>query len=227
MAGPVPFRRKKKGVDDGPWISVVPGRGLVELGSLDAGVSKEQATQELQKILDSLPAPVKKTTTNISDALKSTANLLDSTSTSGDASQASPADVVKPVTAQFNGKGLQNLSPAKIAKFRELIAGALATGNVSLDRALVTMFRDEVPVLRADQYMLLSAGWELACEQYFINGVPPPWIIILLGNALCFASLAEGSKPKKIEPIEEVTTDAATAIASGTFAPGQPKSRPN
>ena len=78
-------------------------------------------------------------------------------------------------------------------------------------------------MLRPDQYMLLSAGWELACEQYFVNGVPPPWIIILLGNALCFANLAEGSKPKVPVEIEEPTSDGATAIAAGAFTLGQPK----
>jgi hypothetical protein len=136
------------------------------------------------------------------------------------ASTDSPAE--KPTTGQVNTKGLASFSPGKITKFRELIAGALATGNVSLDRALVTIFRDEVPVLRPDQYMLLSAGWELACEQYFVNGVPPPWIIILLGNALAFTNLAEGSKPKKPEPIEEVKLDGPTAIATGNVA-GLPK----
>jgi hypothetical protein len=220
MAGPVPFRRKKKGVDDGPWVSIVAGKGMVELGHPDNGVTKEQASAELQKILDSLPTTATKKQTSLADVSPTMAKNPADKFTSETASTDSPTD--KPTTGQFNAKGLASFTPGKIAKFRELIAGALATGNVSLDRALVTIFRDEVPVLRPDQYMLLSAGWELACEQYFVNGVPPPWIIILLGNALAFTNMAEGSKPKKVEPIEEVKLDGPTAIAAG-IRPNEPK----
>jgi hypothetical protein len=50
--------------------------------------------------------------------------------------------------------------------------------------------------------MLLSSGWELACEQYFVNGVPPAWIIILLGNAMVVTGLYEKSELKQ-KPKEE------------------------
>jgi hypothetical protein len=128
---------------------------------------------------------------------------------------------VKPVTGDINKAGLAGFSTAKIGKFREAVASAIATGNVSLDRFLVGYFRDDVPVLARDQYVLLSSGWELACEQYFVNGVPPAWIIILLGNALAFTNLVEGSKPKKVEEIELPKADAATVRAAGII-PGLP-----
>lgn len=212
MAGPVPFRRKKKGVDDGPWISVVPGRGIVELGNPDEGVTREQAAAKLQEIVASLPSPPKKSRTpSIEDLSPNTERTAETNSSSEQPSPVSSNE--KPVTGQFNGKGLASLSSAKVAKFREVVASAIAQGNVSLDRFLLSMFRDKVPRLSPDQYMLLSSGWELACEQYFVNGVPPAWVIILLGNVLCVTKMAEGSEPKKVE-MEETPTDVATRIVA-------------
>jgi hypothetical protein len=90
---------------------------------------------------------------------------------------------------------------------------------VSLDRALVSIFRDKVPFLAPEQYLLLSTGWELACEQYFVNGVPPAWIIILLGNAMVCTSLYERSEPKKEEA--PITNDGTI----GNVPNGPPKNK--
>jgi hypothetical protein len=74
------------------------------------------------------------------------------------------------------------------------------------------MFRDKVPVIPSDQYLLLASGWELMCEQYFVNGVPPAWVVILLGNVLVCTKLVELSEPKP-EPKPEGITDGPTKVA--------------
>jgi hypothetical protein len=121
-------------------------------------------------------------------------NSTDSKDTSGPISD-------KPKPGEIRKNGLAELTPARLKAFRDQVAFAIASGNVSLDRALVSIFRDKVPLLAPEQHLLLSTGWELACEQYFVNGVPPAWIIILLGNAMVCTALYEKSEPKKEEEL--------------------------
>jgi hypothetical protein len=70
----------------------------------------------------------------------------------------SPTD--KPKTGEVRTGGLAELSPAKVKAFREAVASAIASGNVSFDRAIVSIFRDKVPIIPPEQYLLLSTGWE-------------------------------------------------------------------
>ena len=221
----VPFRTKKKGEESGPWKAIIPGKGIVELGSPDEGVTKESATVALQTMLASMPQPQKRARVevplSILETNKASKSIFETSSTNSGSEKDAQEKDAKPVTGDINKSGLAGFSNAKIGKFREAVASAIATGNVSLDRFLVGYFRDDVPILRPDQFALLSAGWELACEQYFVNGVPPAWIIILLGNALAFTNLVEGSKPKKVEEIELPKADTATVRAVGII-PGLP-----
>jgi hypothetical protein len=158
---------------------------------------------------------------SILETNKASKSIFETSSTNSGSEKDAQEKDAKPVTGDINKAGLAGFSTAKIGKFREAVASAIATGNVSLDRFLVGYFRDDVPVLARDQYVLLSSGWELACEQYFVNGVPPAWIIILLGNALALTNLVEGSKPKKVEEIELPKADTATVRAAGII-PGLP-----
>ena len=205
MAKPVPFRVTTKGKPEGPWKAIVGGK-LEELAP-ETG-TLEEAQAKLETLIESLP--------------KMKSSLFSKTNTgqtkqpgdiSSEFSSDSTSESVKPKTGDIVSNGLASLTPARVAKFREQIAAALASGNVSLDRALICIFRDKVPVIPPDQYLLLATGWELACEQYFKNGVPPPWIIILLGNVIVAAKMVELSEPKPVEK-PEVAIDAATKVAT-------------
>jgi hypothetical protein len=204
MTNPVPFRIKK-GENWSPWKALVQGK-TVELGDGDT-MTKEEAEKALLALTPSAPTPVQAKAGNLLGLLTNTESTVPGPSLSSTVSPTttSPktAQDEKPKPTELRKNGLAELTPARLAKFREQVAIAIAGGNVSLDRALVSIFRDKVPVLAPEQYMLLSTGWELACEQYFVNGVPPAWIIILLGNALVCTSLYEKSEAKKPEEEEE------------------------
>jgi hypothetical protein len=204
MANPVPFRVTIKGKQVGPWKAIVGGK-LEELASENA--TKEEAAKALDTILESMPKS--KSTLFSKPNMGQTKPQPDS----GLESSTDSLPVEKPKTGEIRSNGLASLSPPKIAKFREQIAGAMASGNVSLDRALISIFRDKVPVIPPDQYLMLATGWELACEQFFVNGLPPWWIVVLLGNATVLAKLYESSEPKP-EPQPEGITDAATKAAA-------------
>jgi hypothetical protein len=209
MSAPVPFRIKK-GETWSPWKALVNGK-TVELGD-GAAMTKEEAEKKLMELLPSMPIPAPPRNKNLIGLLTNTETIVgqpslpsnDSTTT---ISPETKTDKPKPTELRKNG--LSELTPARLKQFREQVAVAIATGNVSLDRALVSIFRDKVPILAPESYMLLSTGWELACEQYFVNGVPPAWIIILLGNALVCSALYEKSDAKKPES-EDKENDGTT-----------------
>ena len=203
MGTPVPFRTKK-GDDFSPWKAVVNGK-IVELAPNTA--TQEEASAKLSPMIPSVPAKPEKRSTSISDLFgKSAATLQAEPSPSTDSTvSAGSGKDEKPKPGELRKNGLAELTPARLKLFRDQVAFAIASGNVSLDRALVSIFRDKVPILAPEQYLLLSTGWELACEQYFVNGVPPAWIIILLGNAMVCTSLYEKSEPQaKKEPPKHV-----------------------
>jgi hypothetical protein len=225
MSNPVPFRIKK-GEKWSPWKALVQGK-TVELGDGDT-MTKEEAEKALLALTPSPPTPVQAKAGNLLGLLTNTESTVPGPSLSSTVSPTttSPktAQDEKPKPTELRKNGLAELTPARLAKFREQVAIAIAGGNVSLDRALVSIFRDKVPVLAPEQYMLLSTGWELACEQYFVNGVPPAWIIILLGNALVCTSLYEKSEAKPPEEEKEENDDAGT---TGIKPNGTKKDKPD
>lgn len=201
---PTPFRVKKNGQEIGPWKAMVRG-AIKELAG--EGASQAEAEASLQTILASLP-PIQE---NSNDSEKSSETPKESNSIfsgfSGTTDEPKTEKPAKPKPGEMRKEGLTELSAARIKSFREGVAQALAAGNVTLDRALLGIFRDNVPTLTPDQHMLLSTGWELACEQYFVSGVPPAWIIILLANAQVMSAMYDGSQPKK--PVEEAEEDVS------------------
>ena len=194
MGSPVPFRTKK-GEEFSPWKAVVSGK-IVELAPNSA--TMEEASAKLSPMIQSSPAKEATKKTNISSLLGNSVPTVQAEPLPSTDSKPSNTDD-KPKPGELRKNGLADLTPARLKAFREQVAIAIAGGNVSLDRALVSIFRDKVPILAPEHYMLLSTGWELACEQYFVNGVPPAWVIILLGNAMVCTSLYEKSEPKKEE----------------------------
>jgi hypothetical protein len=206
MASPIPFRTKK-GEEYSAWKAVVNGN-IVELAPSSA--TKEEASAKLSPMIQSSTDAESKRKTNISSLLGNSGQIVqeEPLPSGGSKASASPADE-KPKPGELRKNGLADLSPARLKAFRDQVAFAIASGNVSLDRALVSIFRDKVPFLAPENYLMLSTGWELACEQYFVNGVPPAWIIILLGNAMLCTSLFEHSEPKKEEALP--TNDGTVA----------------
>jgi hypothetical protein len=200
MGMPVPFRTKK-GEDFSPWKVVLEGK-TVELSPKDSTL--EEAKTALSTLMPSsiVDKPPSKSKPSLIDSLKNSVSNQAQESISSIDSKSSPnsSSEEKPKPGELRKNGLADLSPARLKAFRDQVAFAIASGNVSLDRALVSIFRDKVPFLAPEQHLLLSTGWELACEQYFVNGVPPAWVIILLGNAMVCTALVEKSEPKKEEP---------------------------
>jgi hypothetical protein len=214
VGAPVPFRTKK-GEEFSPWKAVVNGKTL-ELAP--ASSTQEEAATKLAEMNPQPTPSVKQSqkSLNLGDLFKKTDTTPEAASSPSTDLKDTTGQTEKPKPGEIRKNGLADLSPARLKAFRDQVAYAIATGNVSLDRALISIFRDNVPFLLPEQYLLLSTGWELACEQYFVNGVPPAWIIILLGNAMVCTSLYEKSEPKKEEALP---TNDGTITAPANGAP--------
>jgi hypothetical protein len=213
MGAPVPFRTKK-GEEFSPWKAVVNGK-TVELAPNTA--TQEEASGKLALLIPvSIVTPIKKTL-SIDSLFKTSDKIAPPVPSLSTASISSATPSEKPKTAELRKEGLSELSTAKVTAFRKIVAQQIASGNVSLDRALVSIFRDKVPILTPEQHLLLSSGWELMCEQYFVDGLPPAWVVILLGNFMVCTALYEKSEPKKEEELP--TND-------GSIPNGNPKHKP-
>jgi hypothetical protein len=212
MGTPVPFQPKpdRKG-NKQPWSAILPGKGLTTIAPPDA--TAEEAQSKLAALLASTPAPSTQQTMKVNSEK----------SPSSDAPNVSSKPADKPKTADVitDGSGLTKLSPEKLKFIRERIGIALAGGNVTLDRFLVSFFRDEVPHIDPSSLDLLALGYELLCEQYFKNGVIPPVFLIALGNVQLMGALVSMSKPKAEK--EPPKGDASIAAAAGPTSKNKQK----
>lgn len=195
---PTPFQTQDKKGRTSPWYALIKGVGLKELAPPTA--TQEEAQRNLSDLLKSMPTQT---------AAKTSAAQSPSDTPSTDSSSTPP----KPKPGEPRKAGLAELSPDRLKNMREKVAFAIAAGNVSIDRLLVSIWRDKVPVLAPGTYGILAAGWELACETYFVAGIVPPWLLILLGNVQVIVSLAEASEPKPVK--KGVKVDATIATGNG------------
>lgn len=203
---PIAFRvKKRKGgetVEVGPWKAVVGGK-VVELG--DAGsVTKEEADAKLKEIVAATPEQQGPTIGEIADA----ASKIDA-KPEGSVPRETAPKADKPPTGSLRAAGLSELTGQQLAKLRDKLSAAIAEGNLSLDTALIAMFGRDVPQLPPEDLGLLRIGWEIACQEWFVNGVPPAWVIILFANVQLTTKLAQMSTPKKKK--EEATPKDAPA----------------
>lgn len=197
-----PYRVLIKGKPVGNWKANVNGK-VVDLGEGDA-LSADQAFDRASRLTEQSSAPTGPTIGKLFEA-------------ASNGGQVSPKPEVQEDTKSKPGElrkeGLAELSPALLKKFRETFAAAIADGNYSLDRALIGIFGYIPPNIPEDSKALLKIGWELACQKYFTDGVPPPWIVILFANVQIIAKLADGSK-KKPTP-EEKAKDGKPGTTTG------------
>jgi hypothetical protein len=214
MGTPVPFRTKK-GEEFSPWKAVVNGK-TIELAP--ASATQEEASVKLAPMIPQLPVMPTKKSVTLGDLFKNSGQTQQAEpSLSTDSIPSTTTEKTKP--GELRKNGLSELGAVKLKAFREQIGFAVASGNVSIDRAIIGVFRDKVPMLAPEQHLLLSTGWELLIQEYFGDGVPPPWLIILLGNMMVCTALYEKSEPKKEEALP--TNDGTIGNSTDRPKPNQ------
>jgi len=184
-----PFQLKVGGKVSG-WRAIINGK-VADVG--DKGDTEEQAQAKVDKILESANKPEPSGFPTIGELADKAEIPL--TKEAGKDAPAKESD--KPKPGEIRKNGLADLPSALLKKFRETFAASIADANYSADKALFSIFGYSVDDIPEDTKSLLKIGWELACQQYFVDGVPPPWVIILFANAQIIARLASTAKEKK------------------------------
>jgi hypothetical protein len=215
-----PFQLKIGGKTSG-WRAMVNGK-VAELGDKDA--TEEQAQKKLDEIIakGGQPESTGPTIGQIADKVginltkeKDSPTFTSPTTSPKKDEEAKPGDIRK--------NGLADLSPALLKKFRETFAASIADANYSVDKALFSFFGYAVDDIPEDTKALLKIGWELACQQYFVDGVPPPWVIILFANAQIMTKLATTAKEKKTANGTRKPADNTGAGSDRRNEDGSPK----
>jgi hypothetical protein len=188
-----PFQLKIGGKTSG-WRALVNGK-VADLGDKDA--TEEQAQQKLNELIaKGDQTPTGPTIGQIADKVGIPVTKAKETPTFSSPKEPEPSDD-KARPGEIRKNGLADLSPALLKKFRETFAASVADANYSADKALFSIFGYAVEDIPEETKGLLKIGWELACQQYFVDGVPPPWVIILFANAQIIIKLAANAKEKK------------------------------
>ena len=194
-----PFQLKVGGKVSG-WRAIINGK-VADVG--DKGDTEEQAQAKVDKIIadaDKPNAPTGPTIGKLADM----AGFPITKESDKDTPEATK-ESDKPKPGEIRKNGLADLSPALLKKFRETFAASIADANYSADKALFSILGYSVDDIPEDTKALLKIGWELACQQYFVDGVPPPCVIILFANTQIIARQAATAKEKN--PVQIGTGD--------------------
>lgn len=171
----------------GAWKAMIDGK-VLDLG--DSSLTPDQAQAKLDA------AMAKKDSPSMGPTVGDIAEKAGIPITKSAPPKSTDDKPSEPKPGEIRPNGLADLSPALLKKFRETFAASIADANYSVDKALFSIFGYAVNDIPEDSKALLKIGWELACQQYFVDGVPPPWVIILFANAQIVARLAATAKDK-------------------------------
>ena len=118
----------------------------------------------------------------------------------------SPTKPEKPGPGTIRKNGLSELSPSKIAKLKESLAAIVASGNIDAIRLAFSFMGLETADLDPNGQALLGLGWEAQLEELFVNGLPPPWLILIIANITLTVKLGLSAKSKNATPVPQIRT---------------------
>jgi hypothetical protein len=102
-----------------------------------------------------------------------------------------------PKPGQIRKNGLAELTPQRLRQLKDTISKLVASGNIDVLRMVFSLLGKDTRELDVDSQTLLAIGWEAQLEELFVNGLPPPWLIILVANVTLVAKLGVNSTDKK------------------------------
>ena len=120
-----------------------------------------------------------------------------------------------PASTPTPKKGM--LTPEQASKMARGVRNMVCRLNVvAIEGCVNFLGRDPFPV-DDDDLELMALGWELWLDEFFVKHKPKPWMLILAGNVMLFASayIRGTDKPKKPAPDHiEVTEDVPPGFAT-------------
>ena len=217
------FRSLRKGVECGPYKYMDEGSGkIVSTGTEDKDLALQfMSSKGLQSEV------TRPSFSDLASALTPTPSPTPSSPTPEQSSPSTPTpspsipDYIPPSEAPTKPEGLRpekprpgtirknglaELSPSKIAKLKESLAAIVASGNIDAIRLAFSFMGLETADLDPNGQALLGLGWEAQLEELFVNGLPPPWLILIIANITLTVKLGLSAKSKNATPAPVIRT---------------------
>lgn len=133
-------------------------------------------------------APTINATVSISGAATSTGN-----------TERNQPDIKPPVKEQTGLRKPESpqYTPAQITRLRDNYANMIAEADCDMLRLMFSMFGYTTPDIRPEDVAQIRLGWEMLAMEWFVNGVPPAWLVLTLTHIKLISRLAINAKEKQ------------------------------
>ena len=88
-------------------------------------------------------------------------------------------------------------TPAQITRLRDNYANMIAEADCDMLRLMFSMFGYTTPDIRPEDVAQIRLGWEMLAMEWFVNGVPPAWLVLTLTHIKLISRLAINAKEKQ------------------------------
>ena len=112
--------------------------------------------------------------------------------------EANQPDIKPPVKDQVGLRKPESpqYTPAQITRLRDNYANMIAEADCDMLRLMFSMFGYTTPDIRPEDVAQIRLGWEMLAMEWFINGVPPAWLVLTLTHIKLISRLAINAKEK-------------------------------
>ena len=112
---------------------------------------------------------------------------------------ANQPDIKPPVKEQTGLRKPESpqYTPAQITRLRDNYANMIAEADCDMLRLMFSMFGYTTPDIRPEDVAQIRLGWEMLAMEWFVNGVPPAWLVLTLTHIKLISRLAINAKEKR------------------------------
>ena len=112
---------------------------------------------------------------------------------------ANQPDIKPPVKEQTGLRKPESpqYTPAQITRLRDNYANMIAEADCDMLRLMFSMFGYTTPDIRPEDVAQIRLGWEMLAMEWFVNGVPPAWLVLTLTHIKLISRLAINAKEKQ------------------------------
>lgn len=112
---------------------------------------------------------------------------------------ANQQDIKPPVKEQTGLRKPESpqYTPAQITRLRDNYANMIAEADCDMLRLMFSMFGYTTPDIRPEDVAQIRLGWEMLAMEWFVNGVPPAWLVLTLTHIKLISRLAINAKEKQ------------------------------
>ena len=96
---------------------------------------------------------------------------------------------------------------AQRARLRDSYATMIAEADCDMLRLMFSLMGYKTPEIRPEDVAQIRLGWEMLAMEWFVNGVPPAWLVLTLTHIKLVSRLTINAKPKERPENEQSTAN--------------------